>query len=152
MVVISQEKKHGMFHQSASAPMQRKQLTGHPGEAKAEWQAHVSVECIDTIQHGAVVPGSTQVQAFLSKPKLKDEMPWLHTASVALSRRGEFKCDLTVIWLVDILQCISICGTWSGGIRFFSSLCCTFRCVPEVQLPFCVALLQTGVAIQKGGA
>lgn len=124
MVVIGQEKKHGMCHQRASAPMQRKQLTGHPGEAKAEWQAHVSVECIDTIQHGAVVPGSTQVQAFLSKPKLKDEMTWLHTAGVALSRRGEFECDLTVIWLVDILQCISICGTCSRGIRvfFFKSL------------------------------
>lgn len=77
------------------------------------------MECIDTIQHGAVVPGSTQVQGFLSKLKLKDEMPWLHTASVALSRRSEFECDLTVIWLVDILQFISIGGTCSGGIRFF---------------------------------
>lgn len=71
MVVIGQEKQYRMCQQGVSVSMKREQLTGHPGEAEAEWQAHVSVECINTCQNGVVVLSNIYEQAVLPKPKFR---------------------------------------------------------------------------------
>lgn len=73
--------EHGMCQQSL------RQLTGLPGEARAERQAHVSVECLWTLQTGAAAPGSAPVLGCLVKPRLGRDTP----AGEALSRSREFE-------------------------------------------------------------